>query len=116
MNLEKLSRLAVFTLHLVQWKTCSMAFGFRQTCRYSGNAMNAHITVLGAQSHLPPKSQEPAATEAFFCTILRTLPLGVCWQKCGEDGNCWVNKSFARLVGQPGETFPGIDCFANSLH
>ena len=79
--------------------------------------MNAPVMVLGATSHSPAKNQaEPATVDPFLRTILDTLPVGVCWQRCGADIGCWVNEAFARLSGRSGETFADIDSLANFLN
>ena len=66
-------------------------------------------------SRLPGNLPEPVGCEAFFRTILQTLPVGVCWQRCGEDAGCWVNEAFARLAGRPGEPFSLAGSFEEAL-
>ena len=79
--------------------------------------MHTHVTVCGSIGHSPPKNQaEPAAIGTFLGAILQTLPLGICWQRCGADGDCWANEAFARLAGQPGKTFATVDSFDEFLH
>lgn len=79
--------------------------------------MNAHVTVCGSIGHSPlPPQTEPTVIEPFLCKILQTLPLGLCWQRCGEGRDGWANESFAHLVGQPGRTFTTIDGFDELLH
>ncbi len=64
---------------------------------------------------LPGAQAEPAGVAAFLGTMLHALPLGVCWQQCGEAGACWINESFQRLTGLTHEEMRSIDCLAGAM-
>lgn len=70
------------------------------------NALNPRLLV---------NLREPVVGDAFFRTILQTLPVGVCWQRCGEEAGCWVNEAFARLAGRPGDPFSLAGAFEDAL-
>jgi len=92
-----------------------MPYGIQWMRRYTRNAMNELVTVYGSIGTSPKHEMEPTAIEIFLRTILHALPLGVCWQQCREGGDGWANESFARLAGQPGKTFAGIDALGEHL-
>jgi signal transduction histidine kinase/DNA-binding response OmpR family regulator len=71
-----------------------------------------------APSGRPPSYAlaEPEGREAFLRTILHSLPIGVCWQQCGEGGTCWVNEPLLRLAGLTHWTMPSIDRLVAAFH